>query len=292
MSTLSVGNDNPQANIELIDPLDQPAAYGGPELLTDLMNVSRVEGSGPVLDPALSRALRQGDYAEVEDLLPDVRKWFRDKDRYKVLDDGHEVVKVPTLAVAAPDVADVEVTASEELSSGVGRELSFKIAGNGLGASAKLTASSGQTLTCTRNESLIAYYLVPIRWELRSQPDNEDNNWVHTEIAGHLESCELVVEGWQAPGRATVLQQTLINNSAGSSKPLQVSKGLVIDVGADFTLGFKIDAIGLDASVKIVAEESFETKLTAALPKGHAYSVAWMSGPWGVVVGTTYGIRV
>lgn len=67
-------------------------------------------------------------------------------------------------------------------------------------------------------------------------------------------------------------------------EPLSFGKSYAIEAGGDFTLGFKIDSLGIDTSLKVSAVESSTTTLEANLPSGHLYEVAWLGGPWGVRV--------
>lgn len=274
-----------RARIEIIEPLDRPSDYGGDELLVDLLNRRHATGSGPRIDDELAEALRQGDQQRIDFSLPELRDWFkRQGPDYRVLDEGESEATIPFLFAGAPNVEGAKVTASQEASSATGGELSFKVAGNGLGASAKVTVTSGTTLTSKSGEGQTASVVLPIAWQLRARPSNEDDNWLHTEVASTSDSSEITVGTAPTPVGAKKIHQMKVDTTSGGSEPTEISRAFAVDTSGDFSVGLKIGAIGLDTTLKVSASQSFTTKLVAALPSHMTYEIAWLGGPWGISV--------
>jgi hypothetical protein len=281
-----MGQPDLYAQVEYIDPLEHPVEYGGAELLADLRNLAHVEGDGPPLHPDLASALRNSDLKSAQKHIAPVREWLSRPGRYRVIATGTLDAPVPMLAVAAPDVADVELTATQSAASSANGEVSLKIAGTGMGASVKLTITDTVALTCARGEELAAYVVVPLYWERRSMPDNEDYNWMYVGIRNGRKSFPIVI---RKPGHALhvpPLNVLTVDNRGGGSRPAALSKSYALEMGSDFTFGLKVETVGIDTSLKISANRSLTTELKALLPSGHEYQVAWLGGPWGVQVTT------
>ncbi|WP_395657237.1 hypothetical protein [Nocardioides sp.] len=273
------------AEVEQIDPLEEPAAYGGERLLADLLALGPDEGHGPEIGPDLVEALRRDDFAAAAPRLRDLRDWFgKSADRYDVLDSGVVGTDVPALTASAADVPGLELVASQEVSHASGGEVSLKVGGSGVGASAKVTISESLKLTCSPGEVLVASVSLPIRWERRATPGNADDNWIHTEIGDVSGPLPIRFRRLDVPLEARALSSLVVDNRAGGSKPAEIAKSFALEAGADFTIGLKVDAIGLDASLKVSAEVSTTTTLEATLPVGHRYEVSWLGGPWGMRV--------
>lgn len=273
------------ADVQYIEPLEEPEAYGGADLLADLRHVGQIEGEGPQVAPSLAEALHRNDYTAAESYLPEIRDWFKERqDRYVVLDSGVTSADVPILTATAGEVAGLELVVSQEVARGVGGEVPLKVGGTGIGASAKITISDSLKLTCSTGESLAASISLPIRWERRAHPDNEDYNWLHIEIERGAGSVPIRFAELEADTEARALDTLSVDNRNGGAKAAAVSKSYSLETGSDFSIGLKIDAIGLDASLKVATEVSLTTKLEATLPAEHRYQVTWLGGPWGVRV--------
>jgi hypothetical protein len=235
-----------------------------------------------IVDRAGDRA--GDDRAEASAAPRGLREWVRGPDRYRVLRGGEVMAKVPFLAAAAPDVPEVAVSAALTASSGDGEKMSFKVAGTGPGASAKVTLSSRRSIACGPDESLVAYAVLPLLWELRADPGNDDWNWVHTEMLDPGGRAEIVVALAPVGGSPAAVQRERVDHSHGGSRPTEVERSLLVEASSEFSFGVKIDAIGLDASLEVQAEQALEVKLAATLPSRRVYDVAWLAGPWGIRV--------
>lgn len=272
------------AQIELFDPLEQPSDYGGSALATDLANIEHLEGGGPELTDELVDALEIGDYAAAESLLSPVRDWF-DKRDYQILDEGVVEKFIPFLVAQAPNVDGVSVASSQETTGSAGGEFSFKVFGSGLGASAKITVASGVKLVAKANETLAYSVMVPIHWERRADRRNEDINWVVTEIQDPSQK-RVKTRKSPLPANVSILSSFTSDNTEGGSEPVSLSKSYAVETGSDFTLGLKIESLGIDTSVKVSAAVASKINLEASLPTGYSYTVAWLGSPWGARITT------
>lgn len=267
------------AQIELFDPLEQPSDYGGSALATDLANIEHLEGAGPDLSDELVDALQSENYAAAEGLLSPVRDWF-EKREYRILDEGVEEKFIPFLVAQAPDVEGVSVASSQEATGSVGGEFSFKVFGSGLGASAKITVASGVKLVAKRSETLAYSVMVPIHWERRADRRNEDINWVVTEVQNPKQK-RVKTRKSPLPANVSILSSFISDNTEGGREPVDLSKSYAVESGSDFALGFKVESLGIDTSVKVSAAVASKINLEASLPTGHSYTVAWLGSPWG-----------
>lgn len=271
-----------KVTVERIDPFEEPGSYGGAALLNDLTNIQHVSGDGPVIDQDLVNALERGEYDRADQLLDPVRDWLKRRD-YTVLDEGTVPTPVPFLVAQAPDVAGISVEASQETVGSHGGEFSFTVFGNGLGANAKVSVGSTSTLTAKTKEALVYSVVLPIHWERRADPRNEDINWIVTEVARSSETTIRAGAG-EIPDGIRVLDSIVFDNTNGGAEPFTLGKSYAVEVGSDFTVGLKVDTLGIDTSLKISTTESSTTTLAASLPSGHVYEISWLGGPWGARV--------
>lgn len=125
---------------------------------------------------------------------------------------------------------------------------------------------------------------MPVAWKLRARPDNEDCNWLFTRILRGRESWPIRISRLPEMPKARVLSTARVDLRSGGAKPVRQEKKYTLETGAESALGLKIDAIGLDTSLKVTAEASMSIALEATLPSKHSWEVAWLAGPLGARV--------
>jgi hypothetical protein len=199
--------------------------------------------------------------------------------RFQVLDAGRDVVLVPFLTCRAGPVEGLTASAKRATSAGVGGEFSFKLAGNGLGATAKVTITTSDQLSCASGQMKTAYVHVPVLWEQRAPEDNDDISWLHLELDpdGTI-GREITVRSDTPP--TSVISTVKVTNESGAGT-YDLAQEHTIEAGMSFTVGFSNDL--LDASLKIFSETSDTVSLTASLPAG-VFKVSWVGGPAGAAI--------
>lgn len=200
---------------------------------------------------------------------------------YEVLDEGRSEVLVPFLTCGAPNVDGIVVSAKRSSSKGIGGEFSFKISGNGVGATGKVTVTTTDQLKCGSGQVKTAYVHVPVFWQTRSPQDNPDYSWMHVEVDRKSGRSPAVVSVRDGAPDARVVDSALVKNQT-SGEPFQTEKGYDLDGSASFTVGFKNDL--LDVSLTVTAEMNETVTLSAVLPGPADYRVSWLKGPSGVRV--------
>lgn len=288
MSTLlRPGKEIAAATIEIIDPFEQPLRYGAGLLASQLRDLPNNVSRPPLDVGALDHAAEAGDDASARELLIGVENWLHHEPPFDILDGGSGEVEIPFLAAAAPDVEAATVTATQTSAATTSGEISFKLFGIGPSADAKITISSGYELKCARAEAQIAYVCVPVLWQWRAHPGNHDSGtWVHIEPVKRSSSTPAKIKVALVPnlGHPLVTGRLRIDLLNGGTLPGTPTYSYTVKGGIGFTVGFKAESIGIDASVTVSMEREVEIKLQPELPSRHQYETQWLSGPPGVSV--------
>jgi hypothetical protein len=274
------------ATVELVHPFEDPISYDTSRLDAQMRDLAARSGAElPELDSlSLASAAAANDRASAAYLLRPLKDWLRRDPPYDILEADKGDVDVPFLLAGAPEVEQIEVEAALTTTKGHGGTLEFKVAGTGPSADAKLTVSSGYSIKPGPGEVLIAVVTLPVLWEKRAFKGDPDKGvWLHIEPSDTRKAPIAVRSVASLPDYLTADWLDIDNTLAGVN-PAEVTRSYAVEANLGFSIGFKADAVGLDATLSAKAEHTMTVELTANLPRGHRYRVSWLGAPAGVAV--------
>ncbi|MDQ2837882.1 MAG: hypothetical protein M3Y77_17200 [Actinomycetota bacterium] len=258
----------PTVTAEIIEPQVLPDRYGMRRLAEEIS----------AIDPTAMTV----NFADISAVRNRIGKFWHRSPPYQVLDDGADVIQVPILVVAAPDVPSILVGGTLSAQTASGGSFSFTVAGNGPTADVKLTVGSTTSIGAGPGESLRVVIDVPVRWEKRAPRDQTDHGvWVAVWPAATAGPQVTRVEHAAVDNPVTALTE-IIDASMITSQPVQRTHSFAAQASLGFSLGFT--AAGIDASLGVTADFSTAYELTASMPTGHQYELNWLGGPMGVWV--------
>jgi len=263
------------AGVKIIDPVGDPQRYG-PGLLAGQLKDLGISKNQQL---RLNKALKDRNYVTVGEILRDL---VGRQPAWDVLEEGEDDVNVPFLVLAAPDEPDVSLEATLSNTEVSGGGATFKISGTGFSADAQVTVTRKYQIEATAGEIKVASFIVPVHWEKRSTKGNEDRNWIHVEPMKDTTRSVIDVSTEEVrphTRNAPVVELRLKKAGSGRSS---VTQSYTLEGGIGFSVGFKNEAAGIEATMTAKTENAMNVDLKASLPSGYVYRISWLQGPPGV----------
>jgi hypothetical protein len=261
--------------MRIIDPIEDPLRYGPGKLAGQMKDLGMPKGKRQ----ELNRALKSHDFIAIATILRGLGE-----PKFKVLEEGDDILDVPFLILAAPDAPKVSLKATLSTTEVDSGGATFKVAGTGFSADVELSIKQKFEINAGAGEIQKASFKVPVRWEKRSVAGNEDRNWIHVEPIGRTKRSDIEVttekvrpDTRNAPG----LEVSMVK---AGSQPASVQQSHTLEGGIGFNVGLKNEAIGIEATMTAKTENAMNIDLTANLPSGYIYRISWLDGPPGVDV--------